>query len=920
MIARTIIYYQQPEDVYRLGRTLRSLQLLGITAEIVGSHFQRHWPELLRAGRPLLLLRSGVWLYRPELFNLPSPSSTGTGLCAFGLAHEIESQGRGDFSGLSEFWRQLLARTGGELSRLTEFPRPAGQTIPAPAALYLEAAALNALEFSHDSPSAIIAAALKNLRVVHHSPMDVMYDSGLRILQVITALHRGGAERLTLQLLASLPAFNVRARLACWGRALRQSFQHPAGTLDLSRLGNREAKTAALARAGSDFGADLIHAHLLRADDLRSISNTGFPLLTTVHNTRSGWPEGLDSLQPAEIGLLAACSQAVESELRAASPIAIRTVWNGINLKSCVSTPERQATARRWRLAWGFGLDDCVIVSIANPRPQKRLHLLPPILAELRKLLAPQRPARLLLCGEPIPGNPETEACVAQLKASISRLGLDAHVRWLGSISEIGEILAAADVLVSTSAHEGLSLAQLEALAAGRPVVATRVGGTPEIAKTNPHCHLVPSDATPQLFARVILGALGSALASAPVMLSPDWTREQMAARYAWLYPRVIASKSDRNKRTGLWLITNNFSTGGAQSSARRLLEGLSQKNIKVRATVVEEAPDHPTPGRKALLSAGIPVHAIPILQDSSATTCAQILALMDDDSPESVIFWNLRPSLKLLLADALVHTPVFDVSPGEMYFDSLEKYFAKPLPGFPYRSTRDYGANLRGVIVKYHGEAAHAAKTLGTTVHVIPNGVNLSELSTTEARERPSRVPRVVFGTAARIHPQKRLEDLLAAFHFAHHSLPVYTLRIAGGVETGCDDYHASLRDMARDLSVEWLGEVTDLPSFHRTLDVFVMISEPAGCPNASLEAMASGLPVIATDVGGASEQIINNETGILLPPRDKNSLATALIELASQPELRTRLGLNARKHVEEAFALERMISEYKRVLGLAG
>ena len=60
-----------------------------------------------------------------------------------------------------------------------------------------------------------------------------------------------------------------------------------------------------------------------------------------------------------------------------------------------------------------------------------------------------------------------------------------------------------------------------------------------------------------------------------------------------------------------------------------------------------------------------------------------------------------------------------------------------------------------------------------------------------------------------------------------------------------------------AAGLPVKLLGELDDPRPFYRDLDLFVMISEPAGCPNASLEAMAAGLPVVATDVGGAAEQV---------------------------------------------------------------
>ena len=184
-------------------------------------------------------------------------------------------------------------------------------------------------------------------------------------------------------------------------------------------------------------------------------------------------------------------------------------------------------------------------------------------------------------------------------------------------------------------------------------------------------------------------------LPSAPKpVLPPSFTRREMAARTRWLYPRVL---SPRTAGEGLWLITNNFSTGGAQSSARRLLIGLAQRGVKVRAAVVEEHPSHPTPGRTALMRAGIPVLAVPLpgALDAPAAV-ARVLAAIDADRPRAVLFWNLIPVFKVLFADALLDVPVFDVSPGEMYFTSLEKYFANPCAGLPYLSRRNTERGLR--------------------------------------------------------------------------------------------------------------------------------------------------------------------------------------------------------------------------------
>jgi glycosyltransferase involved in cell wall biosynthesis len=133
--------------------------------------------------------------------------------------------------------------------------------------------------------------------------------------------------------------------------------------------------------------------------------------------------------------------------------------------------------------------------------------------------------------------------------------------------------------------------------------------------------------------------------------------------------------------------------------------------------------------------------------------------------------------------------------------------------------------------------------------------------------------------------------------------------------VERGCDDYAAELRRVADGLPVEWAGECDDVRPFLAGLDLFAMISEPAGCPNASLEAMAAGLPVVATDFGGAGEQVIDGVTGRLVPPRDDAALAAALLDLAHDPARRRACGAAGRERAEALFDLRRMVDDYRRV-----
>ncbi|XYH95495.1 glycosyltransferase [Sorangium sp. So ce1128] len=576
------------------------------------------------------------------------------------------------------------------------------------------------------------------------------------------------------------------------------------------------------------------------------------------------------------------------------------------------------AEAAAWRRRLEMAPDDLVLLAVANPRPQKRLHLLPAILAATRAALATTgdpRAARLVIAGSASPRSEQALASEAELWREVDRLGLRAEVRFAGAVADVAGLLAAADVLVSPSAHEGLSLAHLEALAAGLPVVATGAGGTAEIAAETPAMVHLPLDAAPERFAAAIVAA-ARALPASPggrEVVARHFSAARMAEGYARLYPRAIARNRGLRRGDGLLLVTNNFSTGGAQSSARRLLLGLAAAGVRGRAAVIEEQPEYPTPGRRALAAAGIPVLAVPPPADiEPAEAVERLLRAIEEDPPEAVLMWNVIAEHKVLLADGLLDVPLFDISPGEMYFASLRRYFASPRRGLPYRAPRDYGARLAGVIVKYEAEAALAAEVLGAPAHVVPNGVALGPRPPAAPRASRDERARLAIGTAARIHPHKKLDELLSALRLAAPRLPPHVLRIAGGVERGAEAHAEELRRMAAGLSVEWVGELADTRAFLSDLDMFALIAEPAGCPNASLEAMAEGLPVVATAVGGMSEQVDDAVTGRLVPPADAAALAGALVELAADPALRARMGAAGWERARERFSLERMVRDY--------
>jgi glycosyltransferase involved in cell wall biosynthesis len=110
------------------------------------------------------------------------------------------------------------------------------------------------------------------------------------------------------------------------------------------------------------------------------------------------------------------------------------------------------------------------------------------------------------------------------------------------------------------------------------------------------------------------------------------------------------------------------------------------------------------------------------------------------------------------------------------------------------------------------------------------------------------------------------------------------------------------------------WLpGERHDVPDILRGLDCFVLPSLAEGISNTILEAMASGLPVIATRVGGNPELVCEGESGELVPVGDADALASALIAYAKNPQRAVAAGQTGRATVERRFSMQAMVGAYR-------
>jgi sugar transferase (PEP-CTERM/EpsH1 system associated) len=207
--------------------------------------------------------------------------------------------------------------------------------------------------------------------------------------------------------------------------------------------------------------------------------------------------------------------------------------------------------------------------------------------------------------------------------------------------------------------------------------------------------------------------------------------------------------------------------------------------------------------------------------------------------------------------------------------------------------------------------------------IEQIWNGVDIARFAPAAARERIAGCPfgaphECLVGTVGRLDPVKDQATLARAFVHAVQQAPERraTLRLVVVGEGGERARIEAILAQGGVSELAWLpGERHDIPAILRGLDVFVLPSFGEGVSNTILEAMASGLPVVATRVGANAELVDDGVTGRIVAPSDPAALAAAIATYADAPGLGARHGQAGRQRAEAQFGLDRMIERYHRL-----
>ena len=341
------------------------------------------------------------------------------------------------------------------------------------------------------------------------------------------------------------------------------------------------------------------------------------------------------------------------------------------------------------------------------------------------------------------------------------------------------------------------------------------------------------------------------------------------------------------------------LNVGGAEKTLARLLAHLDRDRFAPTVACLYGGDGSVADGIRAL---GIPVIDLRMTAKWRWDAFWRLYRLLRREHPTILHTWMFHANVPGRVLGRLAGVPIVISSERTMGMERRWRYWLNRISHPLTDRVVCVSQQVADFVVQEVGIPQH--KTV-----VIPNGIDLRDFEHLPGKQRARAAlglspDQMLVGTVARLDPVKRLDVLLQAMT----SLPdVCAVIVGDGPEREPLETMSERLEIAS--RVRFAGQRDDVRPWLVAMDVFVLSSDWEGMSNAVLEAMAAGLPVVATAVGGTPEVVVNGVTGLLVPPRDPDTLAQAITRLLRDPDLRLKMGRAGRERVEKYFSVERMV-----------
>ncbi len=360
----------------------------------------------------------------------------------------------------------------------------------------------------------------------------------------------------------------------------------------------------------------------------------------------------------------------------------------------------------------------------------------------------------------------------------------------------------------------------------------------------------------------------------------------------------------NQQKQTMVHVITNFAGVGGAEMMLARLIQQTQDqykhviialmKTSDVYAETLSRCQSHYALGWNGLNTLG---------------TIAKLRHLIKSISPKTVQCWMYH-------ANVLTSLSCIGLSQKPYIFWGIHHSLASPKEEslstkIALAMSKVLAQQPKGVIYCAHSSLQQHQNfgLKNNNAQVIANGVFLDKFQSNPNLHEP-----LVIGFAGRYHTAKGYSYLFETMALLKDQNLVF--KIAGsGASLDNPEVKALFEQYQLDAKkVQLLDQVNDMPTFYQSVDVFLMTSITEGFPNVLVEAMASGLPCISTDVGDA--RFIVQDIGAVVPPRNAQALAEAILDYAAKsPVKKLQLKQQARERVKQNFSIESVSGQYMQV-----
>lgn len=374
----------------------------------------------------------------------------------------------------------------------------------------------------------------------------------------------------------------------------------------------------------------------------------------------------------------------------------------------------------------------------------------------------------------------------------------------------------------------------------------------------------------------------------------------------------IAVRRESRVSEVRVLALITSLGIGGAERQLCSVAEALTKRGLHVTLVTMLE----PTSQSAHFTPAGVPVTTLHMTKGRlSIRSLREAVRTTKEIKPHVILSFNYPANVLGRLLGAVCRVPVVITSLQNTFFGGIHRDIVLRLTDCLTTlnvPNSDCGANA---LIRRH--VATRSKTV-----VIWNGIDVVQWNRDarnpgESANDPKREPGAFQWIAVgRLEPQKDYSTLLAACQILAKGTASFRLWIAGSGPLN-NQLREELQRRSLEGVVEFIGRRSDIPGLLARCDAFVLSSAWEGSPNVVLEAMTVGLPVVATAVGGVPELIKPNETGYLVPPREPQSLASAMLDMMSRStEQRLRMGEAARALVDAHYSLEAVVNRWESLI----